>query len=231
MSSPLMQNLLAMAREDAPDDVARDAVWHRVAATTISAGATTAVAAPAAKIAMTKLLAIGGFIGAARTALGVVVALNVGEHESQPTPARTAMIAPAGGPATHTTSGVSSSSTNLPPTEEATIELGPEPAAKLAKTNKTTSTSSGVPGRGSDPASQLAEEARLVTEARSALLSSDPARALALVRMTHKLSVRALEPEELVLEARALRALGDADGAAATELRLRRRFPDHSAAR
>jgi hypothetical protein len=46
-----------------------------------------------------------------------------------------------------------------------------------------------------------------------------------------RLATRALEPEELGLEARALRALGRADEAAAAELRLKNRFPDHALAR
>jgi hypothetical protein len=51
------------------------------------------------------------------------------------------------------------------------------------------------------------------------------------VQATHKLRSRSLEPEELGLEARALRALGRADDAAAAELVLRRRYPDHALAR
>ena len=82
-----------------------------------------------------------------------------------------------------------------------------------------------------DEASALAEEARLVTEARRALLEGTPERALALVRSCARLPVRALEPEELGLEARALRALGRTDDAVAAELRLRQRFPGHALAR
>jgi hypothetical protein len=80
-------------------------------------------------------------------------------------------------------------------------------------------------------ASSLAEEARLVSEARAALVKGDAERALALARSGASLSVRALEPEELALEARALRALGRYDEARAAELTLRRRFPDHALAR
>jgi hypothetical protein len=70
-----------------------------------------------------------------------------------------------------------------------------------------------------------------VTAARAALMAGDPARALALVQTTRKWGTRSLEPEELSLEARALRALGRADDAAVTELVLRRRYPDHALAR
>ena len=77
----------------------------------------------------------------------------------------------------------------------------------------------------------LGEEARLVTAARRALVSGDAALALSLVQATRKLGTRSLEPEELGLEARALRALGRADEAAVAELVLRRRYPDHALAR
>ena len=70
-----------------------------------------------------------------------------------------------------------------------------------------------------------------MTAARAALMAGDAARALSLVQTTRKLGARSLEPEELGLEARALRALGRADDAAATELVLRRRYPDHALAR
>jgi hypothetical protein len=93
------------------------------------------------------------------------------------------------------------------------------------------STALGTSAWGVDDASVLAEEARLVTEARSALLRGEAERALTLVKSTSRLPVRALEPEELGLEARALRALGRSDEALATELRLKSKFPNHALAR
>ena len=79
--------------------------------------------------------------------------------------------------------------------------------------------------------SGLAEEARLVTAARGALVDGDAARALTLVQATRLLSVRALEPEELSVEVRALRALGREEAAAETELVLRTRYPESALAR
>ena len=55
--------------------------------------------------------------------------------------------------------------------------------------------------------------------------------ALRLVKDAHKCGARALEPEELGLEVRALRALGRTDDAAATELVPRRRYPEHALSR
>jgi hypothetical protein len=81
------------------------------------------------------------------------------------------------------------------------------------------------------PRSDLSDEASLVTAARTALVAGDPARALLLVQSARKSKARSLEPEELSLEARALRALGRADEALATELALRGRYPAHALAR
>ena len=88
-----------------------------------------------------------------------------------------------------------------------------------------------LPATEPDAASALAEEARLVTEARTALVRGEPERALVLARSTRRLAVRVLEPEELGLEARALRALGRADEALAAELTLKSLFPSHALSR
>lgn len=68
-------------------------------------------------------------------------------------------------------------------------------------------------------------------EARAALIRGEPDRALTLARATRRLPARVLEPEELGLEVRALRALERADEALATELTLRKRFPNHALSR
>jgi hypothetical protein len=82
-----------------------------------------------------------------------------------------------------------------------------------------------------DAESALAEEARLLTEARRALLRGDAPAALEIVARVKRLSVRALQPEQMGIEARALRAEGRVDEAAAVELGLRARFPEHALAR
>ncbi len=87
-----------------------------------------------------------------------------------------------------------------------------------------------LPSRTTD-VHDLAEEAHTVTEARHALVAGDAAGSLQLVYRTRTWSVRALEPEELGLEARALRALGRTDEASVVEASLRRRFPEHALAR
>jgi hypothetical protein len=81
-----------------------------------------------------------------------------------------------------------------------------------------------------DGPSSLAQEAALVTEARAALLRGEPNRALLLARSSSALPTRALEPEELALEARALRALGRSSDAETVENALRQRFPENALA-
>lgn len=248
--------LFAAARDDAPDAGEREAVFREVAlATGMAAAAATALAAvpsgAAAGAATTgaaelatgaraatgavtkaggalglKLLALGAALGAASTALGVLLAVTVVMPASSRAPGRAAtMTAPA-----TTTGGAKLAQPEARKRDPANVGAAAEPAA--AK-NDTEATGGAGAKAGANAAgdSDLAEEARLLTAARTALMSGDAATALALVQATRKLSARSLEPEELGLEVRALRALGRADDAAATELVLRRRYPDHALAR
>ena len=255
MSAPNARALFAAAREDGPDDVERDVVFRKIAlatgvATGTAAAATarslapgmtaasaaaaadvaTATTAAATKVAATgvsfgmKLLALGAVLGAASTALGVILAFTVASPDAPRGSGRAATtVAPA------TVAG--GARLAEPTTRRRDANDRASAAASVtvvASANAPTATNANAPA---DPSSDLAEEARLVTAARNALMAGDPARALSLVQGTRKLSARSLEPEELGLEARALRALGRADDAAATELVLRRRYPDHALAR
>lgn len=231
-----------------------------VAATaTTSAGTaatSAAAAAPAAFAIGSKLIALGLALGALTTAVGVIVAVTVstaeGPVETQhPTAiaARTAnVVAPAAAsPGAKLAQPVARKRDTSSATSNADVDLDTDEiaaesakvkadakakadarAAVAAKANGTTATSA---RGGSGAAGDLGEEARLVTAARNALVAGDAARALSLVQATRKLGSRSLEPEELGLEARALRALGRADEAAVAELVLRRRYPDHALAR
>lgn len=258
MSAPDARSLFAAAREDGPEDGERDAMFREIVITTSLATATVtaiaaasaasspataaglatsaAAAADGAKAASSaaaksggmfgfKLLAVGAALGAASTALGVLLAVTLVLPEASRGPSR-----PAGTTAPATVAGgaklAQPDARKRDPADGAKapveMRLAAEPPASAR-----VDTADGSAGGASD----LAEEARLVTAARNALVAGDAARALALVQNTRKLSARALEPEELGLEARALRALGRADDAAATELVLRRRYPDHALAR
>jgi hypothetical protein len=72
----------------------------------------------------------------------------------------------------------------------------------------------------------LAREASLLAEARKALVRSDALSALQIVRGLRSLPERQLVPEELTVEAQALRGLGLDDDAKVVETTLRERFPD-----
>ncbi len=72
----------------------------------------------------------------------------------------------------------------------------------------------------------LSKEVGLVAEARRELLLGDATAALKSVRTARSLEARQLEPEEMSLEARALRALGRDVDAAKVENQLRSSYPD-----
>ena len=72
----------------------------------------------------------------------------------------------------------------------------------------------------------LAREASALAEARGALARHDALSALQIVRSLRALPGRQLVPEELAVEAQALRGLGLDEDANAVETRLRVRFPD-----
>jgi hypothetical protein len=218
--STLSNELFAAARDDAPSDSLHDAMWDRVAGAT-GAAATAAGAQAASTTAKTfgagKLLLLGGVIGAVSTALGVIVTLAiVAPSSGSAAPVRTP-VGVAHGPHGEGRTLLASPTLRKGPVASAPTD-GMGQATKVEKKEETAT-------------SDLAEEARLVTAARAALVAGDPQRALALVRATRTLSTRALEPEELGLEARALNALGRTDEAAATDLLLRRRYPDSALAR
>jgi hypothetical protein len=253
------RSLFDAAREDAPDADVRDALWARVSGATgagAGAGAASHVGASKAGTAATgaaggKLLAIGGAIGAVCTALGAVLAIGLAGQTSAPSTrdargrhaqrsvARGARLAEPDArrrdPATLDRAAPAPDE-GADDTETGADRAAPTGSASSAAASSRSSAAGRAPGpraraRATDSTGDLAEEARLLTEARAALVRGDAARALTLVQGTRRLSTRALEPEELGLEARALRALGRADDAAATELVLRRRYPSHALAR
>src|SRR5258708_22672925 len=77
----------------------------------------------------------------------------------------------------------------------------------------------------------LAREAQLVGEARGALGRGDPQRALQAVRAARSLPSHQLAPEELAVEAQALRALGRTGEAKEVDETLRAQFPESALAR
>jgi hypothetical protein len=72
----------------------------------------------------------------------------------------------------------------------------------------------------------LAREAAIIASARGLLARRDAISALQTIRTARSLPSRQLVPEEMAVEAQALRALGLEDEAAEVHSTLRARFPD-----
>ena len=221
---------------------------------TSTAVTSAAAGSPFAFALGSKLLALGVVLGAVSSALGVVVAVTLGatstpdaSHASNTSnqavsavtaAAPAAIVALPVAPARGTASSASAVGTEpQDDADEAAITAAKAIAeAKADAKAKAKAKADAKPHAGpnamtvASSGGDLGEEARLVTAARTALVAGDAARALSLVQATRKLGTRSLEPEELGLEARALRALGRADEAAVAELFLRRRYPEHALA-
>ena len=82
-----------------------------------------------------------------------------------------------------------------------------------------------------DPSEALAREAALIAEARAALARGDALGALRKARAARSLPMRQLVPEELVVEAQALRSLGRESEAAKVDRALRSQYPESALAR
>ena len=237
-AGPDLQDLFAAARDDAPTDAVRTAVWDRVAMVTSTVPAAACATAAAKTAASTKLLTLGAFAIASGTGAIVLAVMSwpddgargaESRSESRWQPAR--VERPHGGvrladPTPRGRAETDVRTTAVEPTWRPP-EHHDDPARQPASQDEGPEGATQPRGEGS----ALAEEARLVTEARRALVRGDARGAYTLARRTRTLPVRALEPEELVLEARALRAMGRVDDALATELTLKQRYPGHSLAR
>lgn len=238
--SKQMRDLFAAARADGPDAETRDALWDRLsvatgagtaaagakaAAEAASAAKTSADAAAGVKVVGTsagavKLVAAGAAAGALLTGLGVVAVVVASE------------------PLTHSVSARAPTVRAREDGRASGTELATAPARPKIATVSPAAVAE-APGGGVAPVSAparnaesaLAEEARLLTDARRALVRGDADAALARIEEAKQLRTRALEPEQMGIEARALRAAGRADEAAAVELRLRARYPEHALAK
>ena len=82
-----------------------------------------------------------------------------------------------------------------------------------------------------DESDPLSREAAFISEARASLVRGDALGALRKTRAARALPTRQLEPEELAVEAQALRALGREGEATAIEATLRSRYPESALAR
>jgi hypothetical protein len=233
-----LRGLIDAAKADGPSAAARAKVWAGVS-TVVGAGsaASGAGSTGAGSMGAAKMLALGTLLGGSVTVgIGVMVLL-VGRTPLGPTtnvappapaaevmqlsmpvrssvPAMThALIEPPalrGAPhAAGVHPVVRTSVARLDPARPAAVHATPPPAVVTTDTSDT-----------------LAREASALAEARGALARRDALSALQIVRSLRALPGCQLVPEELAVEAQALRGLGLDDDANAVETRLRARFPD-----
>jgi hypothetical protein len=211
--SPTTKALLGAARDDRPGAIARSKIWSGVAAKAAGGsalGAASGAAKAAASAGTAKLFVMGALLGSAVTVGVAAMALRVGTPSLHPDPTvivRADTDTEAVAPAALTTAPVKDEPRALP--------VRPKHVAGHARSLDDT----------------LAREAELVAEARGAVVRGQPAAALSAIHAAQALPGHALEPEELSLEVRALRALGQLDAANAADARLRMQYPDNALAR
>jgi hypothetical protein len=124
--------------------------------------------------------------------------------------------------------GLASSSGGAPSKGALANSGSPTNGTHGANVNASRGTSGANASAHEDP---LVREARLVAEARGALLRGDPSQALKILKVARSTPNPGLEPEELALQARALRDLGANAEADAVEKDLARRFPENALGR
>ena len=109
-----------------------------------------------------------------------------------------------------------------------TLAGGHAPLRRAAGAPQAGSPAASRAGAGRAPSGQdvLMHEAALIGQARTAIVQGRPAAALDALDAAERDSSHSLEPEELSLRVRALRALGRADEASQVEETLRVRYPD-----
>jgi hypothetical protein len=228
--SPTTKGLLRAARQDGPGAAGRAQIWSAVSAKAAGGGALGAAGGKAAASAATaKLFAMGALLGSAITVGVAAMVLHV--HIGGPS------LRPDGALDVH----ADTESESLTPTARPGSPVrGRTPLAAGAGAPGAAGAplpkhAAGHARSASDdarmPLDSLGREAELVAEARGAVMRGEPEAALGALHAAQSLPAHAMEPEELSLEVRALRALGKLDEANAADARLRARFPEHALAR
>ncbi|MDP9149213.1 MAG: actin-related protein 2/3 complex subunit 5 family protein [Myxococcota bacterium] len=247
--TPATKALLSEAKADAPSAASRANVWGGVARNVGAVAGATSVPSAAGGTSA-KALLLGTLFGGTATVGLALALLRFGSAPAPPhretpmavTPAalRAASVS-APGPRLGSSeessphestgaaaSGLSTSETHL--FEEASERDGvvvPAPAAGLPPCRHIPRKTS--PALAGEDA--LAHEASLIGEARSALARGDAESALRAIRAAGALPTRQLVPEELAVEARALRSLGRSAEAKDVGEVLKTRYPESALAR
>jgi hypothetical protein len=222
--------MLEMAKKDGPSAAARAKVWGGVASTVgcaaAASGTVSATAATTGGVSAAKMLALGTLLGAS---LSVGLAVTVLYMGQAPRGGEEALGARA--PATAEARPERAKS-QPPAAAAATAAATTAPRVTATATPHAVKRQAGSPdGRVVPPVNALAREASLVAGARSSLANADPRAALQAIHEARGLSSRQLGPEELAVEAQALRALGREDEANETDLALKAQFPESALAR
>lgn len=234
-----LQSLLNAAKADAPSAAARAKVWAGVSSVVGGATALSSGGAAAGSLAAGKMLVLGALLGGTLT-VGIGAALL---FVGRPPTLRSAgaMAAPAG---PEGAPELSAAAPAAMPVQTATMPVaiaipappalseGAAPIAVAAvEAGKRFPSSRSAAGARTGKDDALAREASLLVEARDALVRHDSLSALQIVRRLRSLPAPQLVPEELAVEAQALRGLGLDDEAEAVEAALRSRFPDSALGR
>jgi hypothetical protein len=225
VSSDRARELFEAAKLEGPSERAREAMWAGIQTTT--AGASSLALMKGTGLASSKL-ALGVALGASLTVgiAATVVALTrtnsaplSSEHvtavapRTLERPVQNEEVAP---PPVVITGHVAQTQVQQP-TAPAAVELD-----QTAPQRTSTTTLS--------EHDRLAREARMVSEARGALHRGEPETALRIVRAARNQHGARLVPEELTVEAQALRAMGDEAGAQKAEADLAGKFPEQALA-
>lgn len=259
--SSMTKAMIEAARTDAPSAAARAKMWSNVSSAIGggAAAAGGAAGAIAGSAGAAKLLVLGALFGGTLTVGLAVTMLRVGRAPSEApvqalapvaVPIETALPrspqpAPKGyelmpGANVVPIDDLGASVTSIPiaaaPAHPPALAHASEPARppSLSPEPARASSPQPVPVRVPERAQAvdpLAREAQLVSEARSALGRGDTARALEAVRAARALPSHQLAPEEMAVEAQALRALGRAGEADTVDEALRVQFPESALAR
>jgi hypothetical protein len=223
------------------------------AAATGAAGATsgaggTGGAVVAGGVSAAKMLALGVLLGGTVTVGMAATLLHVGSVSPKVSPKATSSAAvmtappptsaataaqPSGG-ASSARAGLASNEAASPSAQAPAVVAGNDAlteGAVAAPAPRAVHAAHARPARKLDDPSSLSLEASLITEARAALVNGDALTALRKARTARALPARQLVPEELTVEAQALRALGRDSEAAGIDQALRAQYPESALAR
>jgi hypothetical protein len=232
------RDLFEAAKLDGPSETARDAMWAGIQGATVG-GVGSVAALKATGVASSKLalgIALGATIGIGIAA--TVVALTsssfgrAAPHVDHGTRSLEHVTQNVEAPPPVIVTGHAVAQRQAP---QASVELDQKPASttqtqapQTAQTTQATRTATSTATATLSERDRLALEARMVSEARGALHRGEPETAVRIVRAARSQAGARMVPEELTVEAQALRAMGDEAGAQRAEADLAGKFPEQA---